>query len=153
MQIKKILNRDEIKEIEKIIEKNYGCKLNLKNLFLTGDEKIWIAGENVSTEFFSSVRNCYRIGIYFGKLKRNYKIKLSMEGAIIVGKKAKRNVAIVDDKEARKFAEGNDINKFECIDCEKNNFVIVKRNGDTIGVGILREGYIENLIPKARRMR
>ena len=102
MQIKKILNREEIKEIEKIIEKNYGCKLDLKNLFLTGDEKIWIAGENVGIEFFSRARNCYRIGIYFGKLKRNYKIKLSMEGATIVGKKAKRNVAIVDDKE-----EGN----------------------------------------------
>lgn len=153
MQIKKILNRKEIKKIEEIIEKNYGCKVRLCNMFMTGDEKLWIAGEDVNIVALSNLKNCYRIGIYFGRLKRNNKIKLSMEGATIVGRKARKNIAIVGDKEAIKFAEGNDIDEYKEIDCEKNNFIIVKRSNDVIGVGILRDDYIENLIPKARRMR
>ncbi len=153
MQIKKILSGREIKKIEELIEKNYGCRIKLCNMFMTAEEKLWIAGEDVNIAALSNLKNCYRIGIYFGKLKRNNKIKLSMEGAIIVGKKAGKNVAIVDDKEAMEFAEGNDIHEYKEIDCEKNNFVIVKRGDDAIGVGILRDGYIENLIPKARRMR
>ena len=86
-------------------------------------------------------------------MKRNNKIKLSIEGANIVGKKATKNVALINEKEAIKFIEGNDIYNFKEVNCELNNFIILKNGEDIIGVGILRNGYIENLIPKARRMK
>ena len=150
MQIKKILNS---KEIEKLIEKNYGCKIKLKNLFITKNDKIWLAAKEINLNKIKKIKRCYRIGIYFGKLKRNNKIKLSIEGANIVGKKATKNVALINEKEAIKFIEGNDIYNFKEVNCELNNFIILKNGEDIIGVGILRNGYIENLIPKARRMK
>ncbi len=154
MQIK-ILNENEIREIEEIIEKNYDCKIDLKNytVFVTRDEKIWLASKDIKNV---SLSRCYRIGIYFGKIKRNKKIKLSIEGAFLIGKKAKKNIALIDDKEAFKFLQGYDAEAEKLIGCEINNFVLVKNKNDIIGVGILREKngkiYIENLIPKARRI-
>jgi len=85
-------------------------------------------------------------------LKRNKKIKLSIEGALMVGKRAIKNIVFVDEEEAIKFMEGYDVKPKEKVNCELHNFVLVKKNDDILGVGILREGYVENLIPKARRL-
>lgn len=153
MQIKEILNEKEVEDIEKLIERNYGCRINLKRykLFKTGEEKIWIISKDANIELSNKLR-CYTMGLYFGKLKRNNKIKLSIEGAIIVGREAKKNVAILDENECLKFIEGENVKPVNLINCEKNNFVIVKMGEDVIGVGILRENFIENLTPKARRI-
>ncbi len=154
MQIKKVLNEKEIEEIEDIIEKNYGCKVGLHSykVFMTGEEKIWIVSKDIDFRLFDVLKRCYRIGIYFGKLKRNKKIKLSIEGAIMVGRKAKRNIVIVGEEEAKNFIQGYDVKAKEMIDAELHNFILVKHKEDFIGVGILRDGYVENLVPKARRM-
>ncbi len=154
MQIKKILNGREIEEIEGIIEKNYGCKAGLHNykVFMTGEEKIWIVSNDLDFNLFNTLKRCYRIGIYFGKLKRNQKIKLSIEGAMMVGRKARRNIVMLNKEEAVKFVQGYDAKAEKLIEAEINNFVLVKHREDIIGVGILREGYVENLIPKARRL-
>ena len=153
MQVKKILKGKEVKEIEEMIEKNYGCRIKLNNLFLTNDNKVWIAGHDIDLSFATELKRCYRIGLYFGRLKRNKKIKLSIEGAMIVGKRARKNIVVLEKDEAQKFANGEDIKNFEEVEAETNNFVIVKMGEDVIGVGIKREGYIENLIPKARRIK
>lgn len=154
MQIKKVLSSKEIREIETIIEKNYGCKVGLHNyrVFMTGEEKIWIASKDIDFGIFDVLKRCYRIGIYFGKLKRNRKIKLSIEGAMIVGRKATKNVVFIGEKEAIKFIQGYDVRADKLINAEKNNFVIVKCGNAIIGTGILRDDYIENLVPKARRI-
>jgi len=154
MQIKKVLSKEEIEEIEKIIERNYGCKAGLHsyNVFMTGEEKIWIVSKDIDFRFFDTIKRCYRIGIYFGKLKRNKKIKLSIEGAIIVGKKAKKNIAVLSEEEAKKFMQGYDVKAEKLIEAEIHNFILVKCKEDFLGVGILRQGYIENLVPKARRL-
>ena len=154
MQIKKVLSKEEIEEIEKIIERNYGCKAGLHsyNVFMTGEEKVWIVSKDIDFRFFDTIKRCYRIGIYFGKLKRNKKIKLSIEGAIIVGKEAKKNIAVLSEEEAKKFMQGYDVKAEKLIEAEMHNFVLVKCKEDFLGVGILRQGYIENLVPKARRL-
>ncbi|MCD6330738.1 MAG: hypothetical protein J7L80_00875 [Thermoplasmata archaeon] len=155
MQIKKVLSKKEIEDIEAILEKNYGCKIDLKKffIFMTSDNKIWIANKEAEN-VIKGLRRCYRIGIYFGKLKRNNKIKLSIEGALMVGRNANKNIAVVDEKEAIKFMEGYDVSDFKAINAELHNFIIVKNDkNDVLGAGILREGYIENLIPKARRLK
>jgi len=154
MQIKKVLNKREVEEIEKIIEKNYGCRIGMENyiVFMTGEEKIWITSNDVDFNIFNFLKRCYRIGIYFGKLKRNRKIKLSIEGAMMVGKKAIKNIAILNDEEALKYIHGYDVKADRIIEGDLNNFVLIKNREDFIGVGILRENYIENLIPKSRRI-
>jgi len=154
MQIEKVLGRKEKRALKKLLEKNYGWSPELEkyNIFMTGEEKIWFASSSINFSIFDVLKRCYRIGIYFGKFKRNEKIKLSIEGAMIVGKKAKKNVVIIDRKEARKFMQGYDVLPLKMIDAEIHNFVIVKCGDDIMGTGILRDGYVENLIPKARRL-
>lgn len=155
MQIKKILDEKDIKKIEEIIERNYGCRFGMQsyNAFITSEEKIWLVSKSIDFGLFKKIKRCYRIGIYFGKLKRNNKIKLSIEGANLIGKNASKNIAILNDKEAIKFIEGYDVKADELINCELNNFVLIKHKDDVLGVGILRQGHIENLTPKARRLK
>ena len=154
MQIEKVLGRREKKALEELLEKNYGCRIALQdyNIFMTAEEKIWLASPSINFSIFDVLKRCYRIGIYFGKLKRNNKIKLSIEGAMIVGKKARKNVVVINKEEAKKFMQGYDVVPDELIEAEMHNFVIVKCGDDIMGTGILRDGYVENLIPKARRM-
>lgn len=151
MQIKKILNSKEAKEIEEILKKNYECELRLRDyvVILTADDKVWICSRDVAKIELKNLKRVNAIGLYFGKLKRNGKIQLSIEGSMLVGKTAKKNVAIVED--IWDFVKGKDV-KCLCENCEKDNFVIVKHGSDFFGCGVLREGnVIENILPKSRR--
>lgn len=149
MQIEKVNRR----EIENLIKKNYGAEIDLSDVivFETGnDRKIWIASKEISAIDFSKLR-INSLGLYFGKIKRNEKMHLSIEGCQLVGKKATRNIMMVDDEQAKRFMQGFDIEVKEEIDCEQNNFVLVKHDDDFIGMGKLSNTCVENLIPKSRR--
>lgn len=155
MQIKKIkfLSKKEVKRIEKMIEKNYGAKLDFKNLALaiTGKDKIWIFPKQVLSLEISKLR-LNSIGLYFGRLKANEKIRLSIEGCQLVGKHARKNIAILDESEVEKFIRGNDVDVKKSIECEENNFALVKFKDDFIGTGKFFKNKVENLIPKSRRL-
>lgn len=150
MQAKR-LNQKEIEKIEKILRKNYGAKIRLKaTLFKSSKGKIWMA----SKEAFSLVSKLRlnSIGLYFGKLKKNEKIQLSVEGSQLIGKKANKNIASIDEENLEKYLHGLNFSAEKLINCEVNNFVLLRFKQDFIGCGILREGYIENILPKARRI-
>ena len=146
------MNKKEVEKIEKIIEKNYGVKIKFKDILLkTSKDKIWIVSKDFKKNFFKNLK-VNSVGLYFGRLKRNEKIKLSLEGAQLIGKKANKNLIEIDENELISFLQGFNIKKFKEKNAELNNFVIVKFKKDIVGVGILRNGYIENLLPKSRRM-
>ncbi|MFH8080339.1 MAG: hypothetical protein QXO84_00445 [Candidatus Aenigmatarchaeota archaeon] len=152
MQIKKILSSKEIKEIENIIRKNYDSSFKLRDyfVFLTADDKLWICSLDLKKIELKKLKRINAIGLYFGKLKRNEKIQLSIEGSMLVGKTAKKNVAIVEKIE--EYMEGKNVS-CNCLNCEKDNFVIVKNCEDFFGTGVLRENCIlENILPKSRRL-
>lgn len=140
------------KEILRIIEKNYGCEIKIKGNFLkTSREKVWLVSEGIMNLKLKLQINS--AGLYFGKLKRNNKIQLSIEGAQLIGKIARKNIVEIDEEQAKRFLEGFDIQVSNIKNCEINNFVILKFGKDIIGCGILREGgKIENLLPKNRRL-
>jgi hypothetical protein len=48
--------------------------------------------------------------------------------------------------------EGLECKWNKLINCEVNNFVLIKNENDFFGSGILREDKIESLVPKARRI-
>jgi NOL1/NOP2/fmu family ribosome biogenesis protein len=152
MQIEKILSKKDVEEVEKIIEKNYGSLPNLNNYIsiLTRREKIWIT----TKEAFNLAKKIKfnTIGLYIGKFKRNDKIHLSLEGMQFFAKDAKKNIIMVNEENMKKFMWGSSITEFEKINCELNNFVLVKYKNDFIGLGILRENKVENLLPKSRRI-
>ena len=147
-----ILKREQLTEIEGILEKNYGVEFSLKNFLVLKserEEKIWLASKEIDT---LDLRNLpvNSVGMNFGKIKRNDKINLTVEGSQLVGKAATKNIAIINDKE--KFLSGSDVEPGKLISCDLNNFVIVKHSGEVLGSGILRENTIENLLPISRRI-
>ena len=149
MQVEKINKKDVLK----LIEKNYGCRIKIRGVFLrTTKEKIWLASNAIQNFDFGKVK-INSVGLYFGKLKRNDKIQLSIEGSQIVGRFARKNILELDKKQAMKYLQGFDVRVEKFENCEVNNFVILRFGKDIIGSGILREdGRIENLLPKTRRL-
>lgn len=154
MQIAKILGKRDVRQLEQLLHRHYGCQVDLSRyrVFITRENRLWIASREVDIPFFRDMKRCYRIGIYFGKLKRNNKIKLTIEGALMVGKTATRNMAVIDEEEVMEYIQGNDVHRYRLVDAELHNFVLVKCKNDTLGCGLLREGYIESLVSKARRL-
>lgn len=152
MQVEKA-TLEKIEEINRILEKNYGCKLDFSNynIYINNKKnKVYITNKKID-ENLAKISNY--IGIYFGKLKRNEKIHLSIEGSQLVGKFANKNIAIVDDENLKKYLEGQNCYAKELINCEINNFVLIKNEDDFYGSGILRKNnIIESFVPKSRRI-
>ncbi|MDT7859061.1 MAG: hypothetical protein RQ930_03435 [Candidatus Aenigmarchaeota archaeon] len=150
MQVKK-MSENEKKEIEKIVEKNYGAKLDLSSFdcYINNRNEIYIVSKSVDERLIPIASY---VGMYFGRLKRNEKIQLSVEGSQIVGRLANKNIAIVDDENTSRYMEGFEFKWSTLINCEVNNFVLIKNENDFLGSGILREDKIESLVPKARRI-
>ncbi|MEM5793829.1 MAG: hypothetical protein QXS48_03810 [Candidatus Aenigmatarchaeota archaeon] len=155
MQVKKItfLSREEVKELERILEKNYGAKISLKDFGVAKDkeEKIWLTSKEVLSFDFSKLK-VNSLGFNFGKLKRNEKIHLTIEGSQIVGKSATKNIAILSEENVLKFMQGLDVKPEKEINCEYHNFAIVKFKDKILGSSLLTEQGIKNMIPKSRRI-
>jgi len=150
MQAKK-MSESEKKELERIIEKNYGAKVDFSRFdcYINKRNEIYLVSKLVDERLIEMASYS---GLYFGKLKRNEKIQLSVEGTQIVGKRATKNIAIVDEENISRFMEGLECRWVELLNCEFNNFVLIKNENDFFGSGILREDKIESLVPKARRI-
>ncbi|MGC8812062.1 MAG: hypothetical protein ACP5O8_00530 [Candidatus Aenigmatarchaeota archaeon] len=142
-----------MKEVERIIEKNYGAKLSLKEFAVAKDkeEKIWIASKEILNFDFSKLQ-ANSFGLNFGKLKRNEKIHLTVEGSEIVGRLATKNLVILDEEGMIKFMQGLDVKPKEEINCEYHNFVIVKFKDKILGSSLLTEQGLKNMVPKSRRI-
>ncbi|MEM7819099.1 MAG: hypothetical protein QW403_03085 [Candidatus Aenigmatarchaeota archaeon] len=140
-------------ELERIINKNYGAKIDLRDyvILLGKENKIWICSKKIFEVDLKKLK-VNSFGLYFGKIKRNEKIHLSPEGAQIVGKNAVRNVLELSKDEARKFMEGSDLKIKIPESCEPHNFVILKRGDDILGCSLALEDGIKNLLPKSRRI-
>jgi NOL1/NOP2/fmu family ribosome biogenesis protein len=149
----KFFSRKEKERIEKIIEKNYGAKLDFSNVILakTSDEKVWILAKDVKRLDISRLE-VISAGLYLGRLKANEKILLSIEGCQLVGKQAKRNIAILNEVETRKFVQGQDVEVEKSVECEERNFVLVKHKDDFLGSGKFVNNKVENLVSKSRRL-
>ncbi|MCS7093586.1 MAG: hypothetical protein RMJ18_00105 [Candidatus Aenigmarchaeota archaeon] len=151
MQVEEV-GKERIEEIEKLIEKNYGCRIDLSvyRIFINKKGKIYLFNKVGLKN--SLIRRASYIGLYFGKIKKNEKIQLSTEGSQIVGKSATKNIAILDEENLKRYMEGLTCFWKELINCEENNFVLIKNKNDYYGSGILRKNFIESLTPKGRRI-
>jgi NOL1/NOP2/fmu family ribosome biogenesis protein len=148
-----ILTKEQIEKLEKIVEKNYGSHFDLQQFFVlkTSEDKMWIATKEVANMAFEKIP-VNSIGLYLGKIKRNDKINLSVEGCQLVGKDAKKNVALLDEEAAERFLHGEDVMPKEAVNCEEHNFVMVKHEGDFLGSSPFEGKKIKNMLPKSRRL-
>ena len=144
----KILNNKEIKEIYRLIEKQWGAKIKLDYGFLKNNKnRVFIVSRDISKIDLSKLR-LNSVGMYFCEYDK-VGIRLSIEGSQIIGAKAAKNVVELDEQETRKWFRGEDIEK-ECKDC--NGFVILKNKGDFLGNGKYSNGRILNYVGKSRRV-
>ncbi len=67
----------------------------------------------------------------------------------LFGNLAKKNTVEVSREDALHFLSGSDIEKYSS--CERG-YVVVTHDNAVLGIGFFREGKIENMIPKGRRI-
>ena len=149
-----ILDKHEVAEVQEIIDRNYKSGFGLKDfgVMLGSEERIWLAARDVFAFDFSKLP-VNSVGMNFGKLKRNGKLRLTIEGSQLVGRTAEKNVAVVADMAAEKFLRGQDVEVLRNENCDEHNFVIVrKENGEIIGSALFAEGKLKNFLPKSRRI-
>ena len=148
MQELKILNNKEIKEILKLIEKQWGAKIKLDYGFLKNSKnKIFVVSRDISEIDISKLR-INSVGMYFCEMDK-LGIRLSIEGTQIVGPSATKNIIELGDEETKKWFKGEDLEK-ERKDC--NGFVILKYKNDFLGNGKYVNGRILNYVGKTRRI-
>ena len=144
----KILNSKEIKEIYKLIEKQWGAKIKLDYGFLRNlKNRIFIINKNISAIDISKLR-INSVGIYFCEMDK-LGIRLSIEGSQIIGPKAAKNIVELSGDETKQWFRGEDIHK-ECGDCK--GFIILKNKNDFLGTGKYSGGRILNYVSKTRRV-
>lgn len=144
------LNSKEIKKISAGLEDNFGCKFDFKGygVCINSKNKLYIvnreiAGINLDYFVINST------GLYFGEKKEDGSIRLSIEGAQLVGKDASKNIIELNDDDAFKFFRGHDIEG----DFSYKGFVIVKRGEDILGCSCVKNGKLLNFLPKERRIK
>ena len=144
----KILNNKEIKEIYQLIGEQWGAKIKLDYGFLKNSKnRIFVISKDIAKIDTSNLR-INSVGMYFCEIDSRG-IRLSIEGAQIVGPKATKNIVELDEEETKKWFKGEDLEK-NCEDC--SGFVILKHNKDFFGNGKYSNGRILNYVGKTRRV-
>lgn len=156
MQNLRILNSRETKQLMQKLESQYGFDTKKKELdfiFLVNkDNRLYTISKNLSQldiEYFRTDS----IGLYFGEVYKN-SVRLSIEGAQIVGRHATKNILLLEYKQMLEWIKGNDIDAIDCGD----DFVIVKYKNektnqyDILGCGKYKQGKLMNYVSKSRRL-
>ena len=147
MQQLKILNKKELKEILKLIEKQWSAKLELDYVFLRNNKnRVFICNKDISKIDLSKLR-INSFGMYFCEIDR-IGIRLSIEGSQIVGPKATKNIAEINEKQTKQWLKGEDLEINENFD----GFVIIKHKNDFLGSGKFKDGRVLNYVNKSRRI-
>lgn len=147
MQEITFLSNKEVKPIFASLKSQWGFDERVDWAFvLTSKNRVYIINRDVSRIDLSKVR-INSIGLYFGEWKRE-ELRLSVEGAQLIGPQAKKNVVELDGEERKQWLQGIDIDKAG----DAQGFVIIRNGRDFLGCGRCKEGRILNFVPKARRL-
>ncbi|WP_297512716.1 hypothetical protein [Thermococcus sp.] len=88
-----------------------------------------------------------RRGVYFGRIESDG-IRLTIEGAFLVGPKATKNVVELDDERARRYLAGESVE----VDVP-DGWVLLKWRSYYLGSAKAKNGRLLNYVPKERRLR
>jgi NOL1/NOP2/fmu family ribosome biogenesis protein len=138
---------EDTQKLSKIVEEQFGAKIDFK-LKKAGKRKVYAYKE---CKTLSQPIEIIHHGVYFGKLDKKGKIRLSIEGAQLIGKKAKKNIIEVNHNEAAKWMKGENL-KVEPEKSENQGYIILKWKNYYLGCGELKNGIIRNYVPKDRRI-
>jgi NOL1/NOP2/fmu family ribosome biogenesis protein len=144
-----ILNRKAIKEILKKIKEQWDAEVDFGDkVFLEGkDNDIFIVNKDISRVDLTKIR-INSLGLYIGQQMVDG-LRLSIEGSQLIGPKAKKNVLEVDEKQARKWLKGYELNVNENF----SGYLIIKNKDDFFGCGKVKDNKVLNYVPKNRRLK
>lgn len=144
----KILSGKEIKEIHQMLKERYEFDKKLNYGFLmSGKGRIWICSREIGEMNLKGL-NIEAVGLYF--CYREKALRLSIEGAQLIGQGAKKNVIELDRKQVQKWIRGFDL---ETKQKAEDGYVILRAGEDIIGCGKYKEGKILNIVRTSRRIK
>ena len=147
MQNLKILKKKDKKRFLELLKKQFGFEEKLDyNFLINTKNKIFIINKDLVNIDMEKIR-INSIGLYIAEF-RNDEVRLSIEGSQLIGKNAKKNILELNDKQARDWMKGNDLE----IETKEKRFVIIKNNNDYLGSGKSTLDKILNFVPKSRRL-
>jgi len=147
MQNLRVLERKEKKRFLELLKKQFGFENKLDYVFLINNKnKIYIINKEIANIDLNKIR-VNSIGLYIAEF-RNNEVRLSIEGSQLIGPKAKKNIIELNEKKAKEWIKGNDIEK----QAKAQGFVILKHNKDYLGSGKVKNNTILNFVPKTRRL-
>lgn len=153
-----ILNSKETKHVLEKIRDHYGYDIDKNELdyafLMNKDKRIYIISKDLARVPYDEMK-VDGIGIYFGEMY-NEKLRLSIEGAQIIGRNATKNIHDLDYDQMIYWIKGNDI-EFPDVG---EDFVIVRhkepktRKYDILGCGKYNRqtGKLMNYVSKSRKL-
>lgn len=147
-EIENVMMTREVKVFLKLIESQFGGYPEWfdRAVFVRRKERVCLLSRDIDN---ISVRNLRinSLGLYIAEVK-NDTLRLSIEGAQLVGPFAKKNVCEVSAEQMKEWFKGNDVP----VEGKYDGFIILKCGSDFIGAGRFKDDHLINFVPKARRI-
>lgn len=147
----KILSKNEKREIEKELEKQFGIKEIPGLIVKRGTERLFLfQGEFTEKQIrdLERITIIERVGIYFAKIQ-NEEIRLSLEGVELLKNQITKNIFELNAEQTEQWMMGQELN----IPTGKKGFLIIKSKNDFLGTGKASAEKINNFIAKNRRLK
>jgi len=147
----KFIKSSEKKKLLRQLEEQFGIEELPFMLIETGKQKIrGFSGTMTKEEIreLGEIANVEIIGAYL--IKKERKLRLSLDGTTILKEQISKNVVEIDDEQLESWFKGNNLD----VQKEKGVYVIrVQGTNDFLGCGISDSKKIINYLPKERRIR
>ena len=147
----KILNKNEKREIENKLRKQFGIEEVKGIIVRRGEERLFLFSGDFNEKQIKKLEDIViieRIGVYFASLFGG-EIRLSIEGSQILKEQIKQNIFELNKEQAEEWMKGRELP----IKTGKKGFLIMKYKDDFLGAGKASAEKIGNFIPKSRRLK
>ena len=151
MKSLKILNKNEKREIENKLRKQFGIDEVKGIIVRRGEERLFLFSGSFNERQIKKLEDLVtieRIGVYFASMFGG-EIRLSIEGSQILKEQVKQNILELNKEQAEEWMMGREL----LIKTGKREFLIMKYKDDFLGTGKASEEKIGNCIPKSRRLK
>ncbi|MBN2043298.1 MAG: hypothetical protein JW754_05855 [Candidatus Aenigmarchaeota archaeon] len=145
--MKRRLSGEEMERIFSYMEEGFGISLDYSkyeyNISPKGKVFISVPSPNMGTRFHVNT------GLPFVRLSRRGTIKPTTAFIQLFGRLATRGIVKISAEDAKRFANGEDVKTSS----KEEGYVIVRQGKYDLGVALLKEGILGNMIPKGKRMK
>jgi NOL1/NOP2/fmu family ribosome biogenesis protein len=148
-----LLSGKERKRLSETIRDIYGNSDFLSNLGIlktSNRDRLWLVSKKIFEVDMQKLR-VQSAGMYFGRFD-NGMLRLSIEGAQLIGKTAKKNIVEISKDDVWHYMRGFNIKPIEKINTKNNSYVLVRHEKDILGIAKLVNDELQNVLPKSRKL-